>query len=177
MSESATFYRISKETFEKLKFSNNPSMFDISLAKNYITFQGSFMGLEYLLKKGQNDQTKELISEIFTPNDTLGGEDFENLTPEEQFEYYESESLIPYLNNNKVVEINRFLNQIKESDFHINYNSNELNENGIYPQVWHNDNAPDKVFNLRHLIDDLAELKTIFNQASEDQDFLFVFVG
>jgi hypothetical protein len=177
MSESATFYRISKETFDKLKLSDNPPMFDISLAKNYITFQGSFMGLEYLLKKGQNDQTKELISEIFTPNDTLGGDDFENLTPEELFEFYESESLIPYLDNYKVVEINRFLNQITEADLQINYNSDELNENGIYPQVWHNDNAPDKVFNLRHLLDDLEELKTIFNQASTDQDYLFVFVG
>ena len=99
------------------------------------------------------------------------------MSHEELFEFYESESLIPYLDNNKVVEINRFLNQITEADLKINYNSDELNENGIYPQVWHNDNAPNNVFNLRHLIDDLAELKTIFNQASADQDYLFVFVG
>lgn len=177
MSQSATLYRISKDTFDKLKASGNSRRFEISSAKNYTSFQGSFMGLEYLLSKGQDEPTTELMSEIFNPKEALGRQEFENLTPEEQFEFYESGWFIPYLDTNKVSEINKLLHQVTEANFRANYNAKELNDNGIYPQVWHNDNSPDQAFNVRQLTDDLAELQAIFHQTSTDKDYLLVFVG
>ena len=177
MSQTATLYRVSQDTFEKLKASSTSRRFDIAAAKNYTTFQGSFMGLEYLLSKGQDQQKTELVSEIFNPKDALGRQEFENLSTEEQFEFYESGSFIPYLDTAKVRRINDLLSQVTEADFQASFDTKELNENGIYPKVWHNDDSPTKVFNLRHITEDLAELKSIFQQASTDKDNLLVFVG
>jgi hypothetical protein len=176
MSQSATLYRISKETFEQLRSSEDSRNFDIASAKNYTSFHGSFMGLEYLLSKGQGERTRELISEIFNPKEALGGQEFENMPPEEQFEFYGTGEVIPYLDTNMVSEISKLLGHVTEADFQANYNAKELNDNGIYPQAWHNDNPPDQAFNVRQLTDDLAELKTIFQQASTDKDYFLVFV-
>jgi hypothetical protein len=141
MSQSATLYRISEDTFEQLKSSDSARRFKTSSAKNYTTFQGSFMGLEYVLSKGQDQQITELMGEIFNPKEHLGGGDFENLTHEEQFKLYESGSIIPYLSIATVAKINDLLNQVTQANFEANYNANELNKNGIYPCVWHNDNS------------------------------------
>ena len=135
------------------------------------------MGLEYVLSKGQDQQITELMGEIFNPKEHLGGGDFENLTHEEQFKLYESGSIIPYLSIATVAKINDLLSQVTQANFEANYNANELNKNGIYPCVWHNDNSLNFAYNLRHIMDDLAQLKTIFQQASTDNDYLLVFVG
>jgi hypothetical protein len=64
MSQSATLYRISNDTFRQLEASVDRPQFEISSAKNYTTFQGSFMGLEYILSKGQDIPTTKIINEI-----------------------------------------------------------------------------------------------------------------
>ena len=45
MSQTATLYRISSDTFEQLVESGNNREFDITSVKDQATFQGSFMGL------------------------------------------------------------------------------------------------------------------------------------
>ncbi len=65
MGQSATLYRVSQNTFEKLNQPNNQQKFDINSAKSYSIFEDSFMALEYLLSKDQNDSTIEIINEIF----------------------------------------------------------------------------------------------------------------
>lgn len=51
----------------------------------------------------------------------------------------------------------------------------ELNANGVYG-AWHDDNAENKVYNLRHIIEDVTELKRIFKTAEENQDFIISIV-
>jgi hypothetical protein len=135
------------------------------------------MALEYILSKGQNNSTTELVNEIFNPKHSLGGQNFESLTPKEQFEFYESGLFIPYLDISTISKLNDFLTNISQTDVSSKYNTNELNNNGIYPEVWHNDNSPDQAYNERHILEDLEELKTIIKKADTEKDYIFVFVG
>lgn len=177
MSQSATLYRISEDIFRQLDKPDNKQKFDINSAKNYSIFQGSFLGLEYILSKGQDNSKIELINEIFNPKQSLGGEEFDKLTPEEQFEFYESGLFIPYLDTSTISKLNDFIGNVSQTDIHLKYDAKELNDNGIYPEVWHNDNSPDQAYNQRHILEDLEELKTIIKQANTEKDYILVFVG
>lgn len=177
MGQSATLYRIANSTFVQ---SENPDIdvsFYISSAKSDATFEGSFMGIEYVLSKGLHHSDKELLSEIFNPTKLIGGEDVESLPIEEQFELYENGGIIPYLDPFTISKINRLLSEMSEAAVDLNYNAKELNKNGIYPEVWHDDNSADQAFNKRHLSEDFIELKTIISQAHQEQDYIIVFVG
>lgn len=177
MSQSATLYRISTDTFQQLVKSGNNPQFNIASAKDQATFQGSFMGLEFILSKGKGASTTELIREVFNPRLSIGGQDFGSLTPEEQFEFYESGGSISYLDTTSVSKLNVFLDKVSETDIQSKYNATELNDNRIYPEVWHNDNSPDQAFNQLHILNDLKELKEIFSQADKQGDYILVFVG
>jgi hypothetical protein len=177
MSQSATLYRISTDSFKMLDEPDNKQKFKINSAKSYSIFQGSFMALEYILSKGQNNSTTQLVNEIFNPRQSLGRQTIETLTPEEQFEFYESGFFIPYLDISTISKLNVFLTNTSQRDISSKYDANELNDNGIYPEVWHNDNSPNLSYNQRHIMEDLEELKQIINKADIEQDYIFVFIG
>jgi Domain of unknown function (DUF1877) len=178
MGQSATLYRISEDTFAQLEKSDTKHQFDIySTSKSYSGFQGSFVALEYILSKGQDTKTAQIVSEIFNPSQKLGVKDFESLTSEEQMEFYENGGFIYYLDKSIVSCINQFLETVPESDIHKKYDAKELNDNAVYPGYWHNDNSPDQAFNLRHILEDILELKKIFKQASQDNNYILVYVG
>jgi hypothetical protein len=178
MSQSATLYRISQDYFNQLEQSGNRKKFNIiTIAKNYMIFHGSFMGLEYVLSKGKDAKIAELLRELFSPKQALGGQEFDRLSPLEQLSFYESGNYIPYLDTVTISRLNDFLDTISEADIHSNYSATELNEYGIYPEVWHNDNSPNQAYNKKHLLDDFTGLKTIIKQASQDKDNILVFVG
>lgn len=177
MSQSATLYRISQAIFTQLESPNDKPKFEINTAKSYVTFQGSFMGLEYVLSKGQDVSTTALVSEIFNPTQSLGGQEFESLTPEEQFEFYESGLFIPYLDTLIISKLNDFISNVSQTDISSKYDAEELNENRIYPEVWHNDNSADKAYNERHILEGLEELKKIIREANMENDYILVFIG
>ncbi|MES2622290.1 MAG: DUF1877 family protein [Bacteroidota bacterium] len=176
MSQSATLYRISFDTFAQLKSSKEAS-FDRSSAKNQITFQGSFMGLEYLLSKGSDISAIDLLKEIFNPSRSLGEQEFGNLTPDEKFEFYKNGNIISYLDSTTISNLNIFLDKVSENAIQSRYDKTELNDKGIYPEVWHNDNSPDQAYNQRHILEDFKELKEIISQADKHGDYILVFVG
>lgn len=177
MSQSATLYRVSQEVFNRLEKSGGKERFEISSAKSYTIFQGSFMGLEYILSKGQDAATAGLISEIFNPKQSLGEKAFANMTPEEQFEFYENGRLIPFLDTTTILKIKNLLDEVSEADIHFRYDADELNNNDVYPRIWHKENSPNPGFNKLQLLEDFAALKRILKQAGEEQDYIFVFVG
>ncbi|MDN3659533.1 DUF1877 family protein [Ferruginibacter paludis] len=142
MSQSATLYRVSQAIFRQLEQSIKEGPFDIDSAKSYTIFQGSFMGLEFILSKGQDASTAKLVSEIFNPSQSFGGEEFKSLASEDRFDFYESGKLIPYLDIATISKLDEFLGKVSETGIDMNYDSKELNNNGIYPEVWHDDNAP-----------------------------------
>lgn len=171
MGQSITLYRISKDTFERLKNGEN---FKTSSAKSYSIFNGSFMGLEFLLSKGQDKDTRQLITEIFAPSLSISEENKEQIFIDEPLEGFE-EDIISYLENLKITQINNILEKVSEAEFRSRYNPKELNNNYIYPSVWHNDNSQDQAFNERHLAEDFSSLKKIFKHATEEQDYILVF--
>jgi len=177
MSQSATFYRVSQNTFKQLEITDNKQPFDVSSAKEYTTLQGSFMALEYILSKAQDASAIKLINELFNPRQSLGDPDLESLTLEEQMEFYENGGAIHYLNYANVSKLSGLFDKFSKADIHSKYDSKELNENRIYPEVWHNDNSPDQAYNERHILDDFEQLKKIIKRASDDCDYILVFVG
>ena len=177
MSQSATLYRVSKETFLQLNLPDNKQSFDFNMAKSDALLDGSFMALEYILSKGQDNSTIEIVKQIFAPEQAIGGQGFEGLTPEEHFEYYESGLYIPYLDALIISKLNDFISNFSDSDIRSKYNAKELNDNGIYPGVWHNNNSKGLVYNERQILEDFEALKIILKQANIEGDYIFVFVG
>jgi len=184
VSQSATLYRVTQETFLQLETSNERGQFNIpAIAKSYSIFQGSFMGLEFVLSKGQNKETADLIAEIFNPSKALGmqrDQEMDKLNEEDifaMFESYESGETICYLDTNTVWQINTFLKTQSTAQVIARYDSEELNENGIYPEVWSAGSSQDTAFNERHISEGLTELKQIFEAADLEQDLILVFVG
>jgi hypothetical protein len=179
MSQSATLYRVSQDSLMQLTSSVDKQPFDISaMAKGYSIFAGTFMGLAFILSKGQNAATAALVSEIFEPKRSLLRAWYDGLSPEEQMKFWENDgSLMPYLDAASVAAIHDILNNVSEADIKQRYDAQELNDNGIYPDVWHNDNSPDLAYNERHLVEDFKELKSIFNNAYHEKDYILVFVG
>jgi hypothetical protein len=169
MSQSATLYRISQKTFFEVQSAPEIS-FDVALAKDNETFDGSFLALEFILSKSFAAVTK-----LFNPTNHLGKKDFENLSIEEQFENYESGLTVSVISPDTVSEMNELLTQVSEST--IRYDSQELNDNDIYPQVWHDNNSHDQVYNKRHILEDLIKLKTILKKAEIENDYIFLFIG
>jgi Domain of unknown function (DUF1877) len=178
MSQAAILYRISNENFtqlEKLKVKNN---YDFNAhSKDAIFFAGSFMAIEFILSKGQEPLVIELIKEVFSPKKYLGGINFSEATTDEEIEHLlqNSDILIPYLEISTISKINSFLNYVSEVDIHVKYSAKELNDNGIYPWVWHDDDQSNMIYNKRQILEDLKELKAIFRRAYEEKDYILVF--
>jgi hypothetical protein len=179
MGQYAYIYRISKENFETLKNSTNRQDLRLSnLAIEYWEFQGSFMAIEFILSKNQSEEKKRILFEIFYPSDALGSEELENMEENDRYSFYESGKYIPYLDCLRAGEINNILQNITTEDLRKMYSSKELNKNGIYPSgSWHDDNAENKVFNLRQITEDVTEIKKIFKAATENQNYLLSFIS
>ena len=176
MSQSTTLFRLSKDKFSELENSGGNS-FEPSWAKNYITLQGSFMALEFILSKDQDDSTIEQIQELFSPSQQIGGQNIgiDDLDSFEEFDF--DETPISYLDAATIGGIHNTLDKISTAEIESLYDADELNSNGIYPEVWQDGDSKDQAFNFRHVSDDFAELKSIIKKAAEEGDYIVVFEG
>lgn len=176
MSQSTTLYRIPKDKFSELENSGGNS-FEPSWAKNYITLQGSFMALEFILSKDQDDSTIEQLQELFNPGQTIGGSNIgiEDLDSFEEFDF--DDMPIPYLDTETIGNIHNTLDKISSTEIESLYDAEELNSNGIYPEIWQYDNSQDQAFNFRHISEDFIALKSIIKKAAEEGDYIVVFEG
>ena len=178
MGQSAYIYRVSKENFELLRKSTRRQDLRLSeLAIEHWEFQGSFMGIEFILAKNQSEENKRILYDIFYPSNALGSEELENMEDDEKYSFYESGNYIPYLDSLRIEEINKIIQNVTAEDLTKMYSSKELNDNGIYPDCWHDDNSENQVFNLRQIIEDITEIKKIFKAATENQNYLLSFVS
>ena len=171
MGQSATLYEISKATFQEIV--KDQSSFRISKAEQYVIFEKNQEGVLFVLAKCVAEEHKEIIQEIFYPNDCIGGSidgkpiDFLKL----------KEDLIFYLSIEKVIQVNDLVSKISIDDFLSQYDSKELNDHQVYPWNWHDDESPRKVFNKRDIAEAFQALKRLFSQAVENGNYLFSFVG
>jgi Domain of unknown function (DUF1877) len=184
MGQSATLYRVSTESFKVIEESENKDRSNLithKLRKDYSTFEDSFMAIEYILEKGESPSTKELISQIFIPQNSLGGYDFSGLSEKEILNILmnmkEEDASYSYLNPDTISKLNSFLNHISDAEIQSRYDADELNDNEIYPYEWHNDNSEDLAYNERHILKDVVQLKSIIATAQKENDYIFVFVG
>jgi hypothetical protein len=177
MSQTATLYRISKNIFNQLNQIDKNQRFNLESAKSYYDFQGSFLGLEYILYKNQNNSDTELLSEIFNPKKYLGEEKSITSTPEEYFELLENGLIIPYIDQSTITKLNDFLEKISITEIQSKYDAKELNKNGIYPEIWQNDNSINMAYNLNHILEDFQELKKIIQESAKENDYIVVYIG
>ena len=151
MGQSATLYRISQDEFDQLR--KEPTSFKMEMTLGHKTFEQNFEGLIFLLTKVSSSAMHALIHEIFYPSESLGKSpgfeqsDFDPLA--DDFFFDES---ISYLNREKILATKFFLDGVDEHQLLSTYNAKELNDNGIYPGVWHNDESADQAFNRRHAV-------------------------
>lgn len=177
MGQSATLYRVGKNEFEQL--AKESSGFDINMTEGYMTFEQNFEGLIFLLSKLSSEAQKIMIHGIFYPVDLLNKkEDFETNDFDilDDLSFPETEP-IGYLNTERVKAIKLLLDGIDKQQLSDAYDPKELNENEIYPCVWHNNESFDQVFNERHIIEGFENLVKIFSDAVEKDNLIIVFVG
>jgi len=176
MGQSSTLYEINKSDFSRIE--NDTSLFKPDISKSYEIFEQNFSGIEFILKKTVDKKMTEKIDGIFNPKQCLGEPvDYENIDFT-QIDFSEIEdNSINYLNPELIKEINTVLNSISTNEFIDKYNSTELNKNGIYPEVWHDDESDDQAFNKRHIAEGIEQLKSILNRTEENENYIFVFSG
>jgi hypothetical protein len=175
MGQSATLYRIDKNEFARLEM--EPSSFNIKRTLGHMTFEQNFEGVLFLLHKLCSDSERTMIQEIFFPIDSIGrkmdSEDFDILA---DLSFLETDSIY-YLNKDKINSTLGILNRIDKHQFLDLYDPRELNDNGIYPAVWHSDESPNQAFNKRHIEEGFDKLLKLFNKAAENENLILAFVG
>lgn len=176
MGQSSTFYEIKKSDFNKIK--DDVSSFKIQEYESMETLDQNAFGLEFILKKTLDSKYHETVEQIFFPKEYLGEKpDYENIDFNElDFSEIEDNS-ISYLTPEQISGIDNLLNSFSENEFLDNYNSSELNSNGIYPEVWHDNESYYQSFNKRHIKEGFGQLKSIFDRAKRNGNYIFVFSG
>lgn len=175
MGLSITLYQIDQITFEKA--AANPAHFDEDGAIGYEHFEKNFDGIRFLIGKYHPNEDQNLINEIFYPKSYLGEKiDDIDYSTVEDFSFLDKPR-IEYLPIEKVKSINTLLKKTNIEKLLTLYDYNELNGNGIYPGIWHDDESPNKAFNKRHIAEGLKELQACFEVATENNYYIFSFAG
>lgn len=179
MGQCATLYRIDKSDFSKIM--DNPNDFEpYELAKGYQVFEKSFVALQFILSKGLNNIDQALIEQIFNPKTFIGDQvdfskiDFGNLTEDIDLD----QQAIYYSDPDKIFEIHQLLTKITLAEFQQKFDHHELNELGIYPNnIWNDKTEEDTAFNFRHMKMEFQNLKSIFELAHINGEYLLSYVG
>jgi len=182
----ATLCEIDEIGIERTK--ENIDRFDSSMIKGSVSFVQNFDGILFLLNKVVKREKGRLLDEIFYQKDYIGEAiNFD----EEEYDYMNDSFMweknkkdpklqpdpIGYLTKDKVMEIERILKKIN-SDLYIGeYNSKEFNSAGVYPEVWHDDESENKVFNRRCLLTGLKELKIFFEKVARNNNCIICFIS
>ncbi|RYZ25256.1 MAG: DUF1877 family protein [Chitinophagaceae bacterium] len=177
MSQSATLYRITTEQFHLIERMETRHVKPTELTDAYVTFHGTFMGLEAVLSKGLDRDSQELLVEIFNPVHYIGPADSNVFPSEEEEEYWEQDESVGYLPVKKVKKVDAMLRSIDPDAVANNYNAAELNEDQVYPGSWENGNTTDVAFNTRRLLEDFRSLQNFFRDAAENENYVLSYVG
>ena len=178
MSQSATLYLISNERFELLE--DNPDKSKIqALSYGDETFEQTHEGVSFLLEKFFKGEDLTLIKEIFEPTEFIGeglDDDLYESHTVDDIEKFE-ESAIYYLDPIQIARINVLLTSLDILTVLNAYDSAEFNNNGVYPEVWHDDESEGQAFNKAHLKESLESLVNFFKAAATADDYVLVSVG
>jgi Domain of unknown function (DUF1877) len=182
MSQIATLDRISFDQFQTLESNGRQGFNFLNLAKEMVTFQQSFMGLEFVLSKGKEATEKQMIANIFNPERNVDSVDVSEydmsaMSDDELVELFEDDQSVYYNSPEITQSIHAVLSKDSESDFMHNFNADELNAHDIYPYVWSWGKQKDVAFNQYYILQDFVTLKRFFENAARDKDYVVCFVG
>lgn len=174
MSQSAALYRIAASDFELIV--KDPQQANlVALSKAHCTIPGIHEGFRFLLSIGRDAATIDLIDQVFYPTESVDGSPGKE--PEGDWEDGIQETIFPYNNPVTVASIAAFLTGIDDTTITGLYNTNELNENDVYPSAWNNDASGKYAYNLHHLLREWPRLKNLYVHAAAEGDYVFCLVG
>ena len=185
MDITASLYRISAADFSVA--AANPAAFDREkMAKTSVNIGKTFDGLAFVLSKGRDAATVQLISEIFFPKTYLciEPETEEFLSKNDFFEVFDNQ--IEYHAPDKVAIISALLDTISVEEFRKSFDPDELNEEAIYPNdgmydenndIWNDGQEENDPYNAIGLTKELTKLKEFYAIAKKDGDYIFTYVG
>ncbi len=169
--------RIRKVWFDQLEKDLNVSTIS-DLSEDYKIIVKNFEGIRFLLKKYVTLENQRVIDEVFYPTDYIG-----HMIDFESFNRIKKDDLskikdwpISYLSETKVSQILSLLNQIDKNEFLETYNSKELNDYGIYPMIWHDDESSDKFYNKNDIKEGFEALVKLFIRAADNKNYILVFI-
>ena len=150
----ASYIQVSESSFKRIKKQVllNQNIKIENFEKDSFYIENSFLGLQFILTKGLGNS----LDKIFDGDDYLcsvdyESEDFKKLSFDERFEIFENTCQESYLSPERIAELDKLTKGIKQTYLKKWYDSDELNRNQIYPEVWHDDETEDKVYNLEDL--------------------------
>ena len=156
---------------------DNPDKTKIQvLSYGYETFEQTHEGISFLLEKFFKTEDLALIREIFEPTEFIGeglDDDLYDSHTVDDIEKFE-ESAIYYLNPIQIARINVLLTSLDISTVLNAYNSAEFNNNGVYPEVWHDYESEGQAFNKTHLKENLESLIHFFKAAAASEDYVII---
>ena len=182
MGMSLVLFRIAATHFAEIKAANSPGRV-IALATESVSFDKTFHGLEYLLVKVGLPQAT--VSTLLYPNTALDEvkaaqfADFDFANADEDavmraVDYFDE--AISYSAPTEVAAMWQALASLTTEQFGAAYSSRELNEAGIYPENWHDKEAPNNAFNRTDTVVEFEHLRQFYWQVSEVGDYVF-FLG
>ena len=84
----------------------------------------------------------------------------------------EAEEFARYIPTEKVIEIDKKLNEINFQDYLKNFDMNKFKENNIYPDIW--DYTEEKEEIMEELSEHFENLKEFYNKVAENRNIVVV---
>ena len=179
MGQSTTFYQISPQNFLYLEQRGIDDINLMPLTKTYYTLQGTFMALEFYLKKIIPLSEQFIIAELFNPDKHLFRKDlleFDGYSPD-MLEAVRLETAFPYLLPHTVEAAAGQLATITADHLLQLYNPEELNSKHIYPGFWGWYTRPGQANTEGSLAEDFDQMKSFFLEAARERDYVLAFTG
>jgi hypothetical protein len=172
----ATLYLVSNAAFELLE--RRPDKNKVpAMAHNVESFEKIYEGLEFLLDKCFTGEDRELVQELFSRTEFIGESLDENpfkLHTPDEVDDFEARAIY-YLDPEKIARIDYLLSELDETEVLNAYNAKEFNNNGVYPELWHDDESENQFFNKTHLKNALKNLTDFFGTAISNNDHVIIF--
>lgn len=176
MSETATLYRIDRNDFHNIE-----EIFDYSSllqsAKQKATFYKTFEGLRYLLSRGRNGKTSELVAQIFYPSTFIGKQvDYLRMDFDDRpGDFSEGKQLVYFNNPRKVAELSNMIDTFGVEQIRKHFDPDKMNLEAIVPVgMWNHESADG--FSLQGMLLEFQKLSDIFRVAKAEGDFMVSFV-
>jgi hypothetical protein len=177
MGQSAVLHSLDKGAFDQL--AANPASFEYyKVAVASACFDKTFEGLRFVLCKAK-PEAASLLTHVFEPLLFVGEEidyahlDWDNLPPDLPLDG----TAVYYHDPATVQDLSTHVAAITDQAFRQAFDPDELNHEGIYPEIWNREEGASNGFNEQALVEELQELKQFLAKASAGNHYCICYVG